>query len=412
MSTVQLELPPKLIPVFSGPARYRGAHGGRGSGKTRSFALMTAVRAYMFAEDNVSGVIFCGREFMNSLEDSSMEEIKQAIRETPWLDAYFDIGERYIRTKNRRVHYVFAGLRHNLDSIKSKARILIAWIDEAEGVSEVALQKLLPTVRADDSEVWLSWNPERDGSPVDQRFRKNVPGDAKIVELNYEDNPWFPSVLDGERRRDQQVLDPETYAWIWDGAYRENSVAQIFANKYRISEFEPSADWDGPYFGLDFGFSQDPTAGVKLWIRGRTLYVEREAGGIEIENDDMAALLIKELPDIEKHVVVADNARPELISHLKKRDPNGNRPNLPKIEPCAKGKGSVEDGISFMKTFDEIVVHARCKETIKEFRMYSYKVDRLSGDVLTDIVDKWNHYMDAIRYALEKVRKKSTFAAA
>lgn len=412
MTTAKIELPPKLIPVFSGKARYRGAHGGRGSGKTRSFALMTAVRAYMFAEANISGVIFCGREFMNSLEDSSMEEIKQAIRETPWLDAYFDIGERYIRTRNRRVHYVFAGLRHNVDSIKSKARILIAWIDEAEGVSEVALQKLLPTVREDDSEVWVTWNPERDGSPVDLRFRKTVSDDAKIVELSYSDNPWFPAVLDGERLRDQRTLDPETYAWIWDGAYRENSVAQIFANKYRIAEFEPAADWDGPYFGLDFGFSQDPTAGVKLWIRGRTLYVERECGGIEIENDDMAALLIKELPRIEEHVVVADNARPELISHLKKRDPNGNRPNLPKIEACAKGKGSVEDGISFMKTFDEIVVHARCKETIKEFRMYSYKVDRLSGDVLTDIVDKWNHYMDAIRYALEKVRKKSTFAAA
>lgn len=411
MTRAQVELPPKLIPVFSGPARYRGAHGGRGSGKTRSFALMTAVRAYMFAEANVSGVILCGREFMNSLEDSSMEEIKQAIRETPWLDAYFDIGERYIRTRNRRVHYVFAGLRHNLDSIKSKARILIAWIDEAEGVSEVALQKLLPTVRADGSEVWITWNPELDGSPVDRRFRKDVADDAKIVELNYADNPWFPAVLDGERRSDQRNLDPETYAWIWDGAYRENSVAQIFANKYRISEFEVGADWDGPYFGLDFGFSQDPTAGVKLWIHARKLYVEYEAGGIEIENDDMAALLIKGLPGIEKHVVVADNARPELISHLKKPDPKSGRPCIPKMEACAKGKGSVEDGISFMKSFDEIVVHARCKETIKEFRMYSYKVDRLSGDVLTDIVDKWNHYMDAIRYGIEKVRKKSQFFA-
>jgi phage terminase large subunit len=411
MSSVQLEIPPKLIPVFSGEARYRGAHGGRGSAKTRTFALMTAVRAYMFAESGTSGVIFCGREFMNSLEDSSMEEIKQAIRETPWLDAYFDIGERYIRTRNRRVHYVFAGLRHNLDSIKSKARILIAWIDEAEGVSEVALQKLLPTVRADDSEVWITWNPELDGSPVDIRFRKNPSDDAKIVELNYTDNPWFPAVLEGERLRDQRTLDPETYAWIWEGAYRENSVAQIFANKYRIAEFDPQPDWDGPYFGLDFGFSQDPCAGVKLWISNRKLYVEREAGGIEIENDDLAALMIKELPDIEKHVVVADNARPELISHLKKPDPARLRPCLPKIEPCAKGKGSVEDGISFMKSFDEIVVHSRCKETIKEFRMYSYKVDRLSGDVLTDIVDKWNHYMDAIRYAIEKVRKKSSFFA-
>src|SRR3546814_14233682 len=82
----------------------------------------------------------------------------------------------------------------------------------------------------------------------------------------------------------------------------------------------------------------------------------------------MAAMLIKGLPGIEKHVVVADNARPELISHLKKPDPKNGRPCIPKMEACAKGKGSVEDGISFMKAFDEIVVHARCKETSSEER--------------------------------------------
>ena len=136
----RIELPTKLIPVFTGPARYRGAWGGRGSGKTRGFALMSAVRAYMFAEAGVSGTVLCAREYMNSLEDSSMEEIKQAIRETPWLNDYFEIGERFIRTKNRRVDYTFCGLRHNLDSIKSKARVLIAWVDEAEGVSEIAWQ--------------------------------------------------------------------------------------------------------------------------------------------------------------------------------------------------------------------------------------------------------------------------------
>ena len=225
MTTARIELPPKLIPVFSGPARYRGAHGGRGSAKTRTFAKMTAVRAYMFAEAGISGVILGAREYMNSLEESSMEEIKQAIRSEPWLDAYFDIGEKYIRTKNRRISYAFCGLRHNLDSIKSKARILIAWVDEAENVSETAWIKLLPTVRENDSEVWITWNPEKDGSPTDTRFRKNMPAGAKIVELNYTDNPWFPDVLDQERLNDRETLDDQTYAWIWDGAYRENSDA-------------------------------------------------------------------------------------------------------------------------------------------------------------------------------------------
>lgn len=395
MAAIDLQIPPKLIPVFTGPARYRGARGGRGSAKTRTFATMTAVCAYMFAEAGVSGVILCGHEYMNSLEDSSMEEIKQSIRETPWLNAYFEIGEKFIRTKNRRVSYVFAGLRHNLDSIKSKARVLIAWVDEAEGVPDVAWQKLLPTVRADDSEVWLTWNPELDGSPTDLRFWKNKPDNAKIVEMNYGDNPWFPDVLDGERKNDYDRLDPQTYAWIWDGAYRENSDAQVFGNKYRISEFEPQPKWHGPYNGLDFGFAQDPTAAVMCWVdeTRERLYIEYEAGKVGLELDDTASFIKERIPGFERDKIRADCARPESISYL-------SRKGLPMIEGVTKWPGSVEDGISHMRSYREIVIHARCKETIKEFRMYSYKVDRLTGDIRADVVDKWNHYIDAIRYAL------------
>jgi phage terminase large subunit len=102
MRTAKIQLPPKLIPVFSGQARYRGAFGGRGSAKTRSFALMTAVRAYIAAKAGISGVILCGREYMNSLEDSSMEEVKQAIKSVDWLDDFFEIGEKFIRTRDRK----------------------------------------------------------------------------------------------------------------------------------------------------------------------------------------------------------------------------------------------------------------------------------------------------------------------
>lgn len=398
MSKARIELPPKLIPVFSGQARYRGAHGGRGSAKTRSFALMTAVRAYMFAEAGVSGVILGAREYMNSLEESSMEEIKQAIRSLPWLDAYFDIGEKYIRTKNRRVSYVFAGLRHNLDSIKSKARILIAWVDEAENVSEVAWQKLAPTVREAGSEIWVTWNPEKDGSPTDKRFRKSPPPESKIVELNYTDNPWFPAVLEQERLSDRDRLDDQTYAWIWDGAYRENSEAQILSGKYRVAEFEFD-QFDGPYFGIDWGFSQDPTAGVRLGIHDQRLYVEYEAGKVGLENDDIAGFMIDRLPDIERHVVRADSARPETISHVKS-SANSTRLCLPRIVGVEKWKGSVEDGIAHLRSYKEIIIHPRCTKFLHEARTYSYKVDRMTGDVLTDIVDKNNHYIDAARYAL------------
>lgn len=394
MTVAKIELPPKLIPVFTGAARYRGARGGRGSGKTRGFALMSAVRALMFAEAGISGTILCGREYMNSLEDSSMEEVKQAIRSISWLNAYFDIGEKFIRTKNRRVDYTFTGLRHNLDSIKSRARILIAWIDEAEGVPEVAWQKLLPTVRETDSEVWITWNPELDGSPTDLRFVKNIPESSKIVELNYSDNPWFPDVLDLERRNDFERLDPQTYAWVWDGAYRENSDAQVFSGKYKIGEFTPDSDkWHGPYNGLDFGFAQDPTAAVVCWVHDDRLWVEHEAGKVGLDIDDTARFVDQRIPGFGKSVIRADSARPESISYLK-------RHGMPFAEGVPKWTGSVEDGITHLRSYKEIIVHPRCKEVLKEMRLYSYKVDRLTGDITTKIVDANNHYIDAIRYAL------------
>ncbi|HDR1352305.1 PBSX family phage terminase large subunit [Pasteurella multocida] len=390
----QIEIPPKLIPVFSKPnMRYRGSFGGRGSAKTRTFAKMTAVVAYQRAMNNESGVILCGREFMNSLEDSSLEEIKQAIRSEPFLEAFFEIGEKFVRTKCGRISYVFTGLRHNLDSIKSKARILLAWVDEAESVSEIAWQKLLPTVRESNSEVWVTWNPEKKGSATDLRFRQSIPENAMIVEMNYTDNPWFPDVLEQERLNDKKRLDDATYRWIWEGAYLEASEAQIFKGKYEELEFKPNQDFNGPYFGLDFGFAKDPTAVVKCWVFDNNLYIEYEAGKTGLELDHTADFVKERVPDIERHILRADSARPESISYLKR---NG----IPRIEEVKKWSGSVEDGIEHIKSYRKVYIHPRCKETLREFRLYSYKTDRLTGDVLPTVLDEHNHYIDAIRYAL------------
>lgn len=221
MTTQQISLPPKLVPVFEGKARYRGSWGSRGSGKTRSFALMTAVWGFRFGSSGISGQILCGREHLNSLEESSLEEIKAAIRSVGWLEDYYDIGEKYIRSKDGRISYVFAGLRHNLDSIKSKARVLLAWIDEAETVSESAWRKLTPTVRGDeDSEIWVTWNPESKDSATHKRFRDNPPTNSKIVRLNYDDNPWFPNVLEQERLEDLERR-PDSYGHVWMGDFLE-----------------------------------------------------------------------------------------------------------------------------------------------------------------------------------------------
>jgi phage terminase large subunit len=391
----KIPIPPKLVPVFDFSRHYRvrASRGGRGSAKTRSFALAAALRAWQLSTEGKSGVILCGREFMNSLEDSSMAEVKAAIESIGWLRAQYEIGERYIRTKCRRIEFVFAGLRHNLDSIKSKSRILIAWVDEAEAVSETAWIKLLPTVREEGSEIWVTWNPEQDGSPTDKRFVKHPPENSIIVELNYGDNPFFPESLEQQRRDDRQRMDDGTYAWIWEGAYREESEAQIFAKCYEVAEFEPAADWTLVQ-GLDWGFANDPTAAVRCYVWDKKLFIGYEAGKVGLELDDTPKFITDRIPGFDKWDARADSARPESIRYV-------SRHGLPRVRAAEKGKGSVEDGIAHIKSYDRVIIHPRCTETIREFRTYSYKVDRLSGAVKPEPQDADNHYCDAIRYALE-----------
>lgn len=395
----QIPIIPKLVPVFdfSKPYRYRGAHGGRGSGKTRGFALAAALRAWQMSTEGKTGVVLCGREFMNSLEDSSMAEVKAAIESLPWLRAQFDIGEKYIRTKNRHIEFVFAGLRHNLDSIKSKSRILIAWVDEAESVSEVAWQKLAPTVREEGSEIWVTWNPEQEGSPTDSRFIKKPPDNSIIVELNYGDNPFFPDALRQQRADDQKRMDDGTYAWVWEGAYRKEIEAQIFAKCFEIAEFEPGTDWTMAQ-GLDWGFANDPTAAVRCWVWERRLFISHEAVKIGLELDDTPEFIAQRIPDFALWDARADSARPESIRYV-------NRHGMPRVMAAKKGKGSVEDGIAHIKSYDRVIIHPRCTETIREFRSYSYKVDRLSGAIKPEPQDADNDVLDAIRYSLELMMK-------
>jgi phage terminase large subunit len=228
MPAGQIALPRKLVGVFSGDALYRGAYGGRGSAKSRSFAKMAAVYGLRCAQARESGVIVCGREFQNSLDESSMAEVKQAIETEPWLNENYEIGEKYIRTRDGRIDFTFVGLRRNIESVKSTARIRLLWVDEAEPVSEQAWQKAIPTVREENAEIWVTWNPERRASPTNQRFRENPPENSKIVEVNWRDNPWFPSTLDQIRREDE-AKRPEQYPHIWEGDYATAHVGAYFA---------------------------------------------------------------------------------------------------------------------------------------------------------------------------------------
>lgn len=271
MTTARIELPPKLIPIFVGEADVRGSYGGRGSAKTRSFAKMTAVRAYMWAQAGRKGIILCGRQFMNSLDDSSLEEVKAAIESEPWLNEHFDIGEKYVRTKCGNISYKFAGLDRNIDSIKSKARILLCWVDEGEPVTEEAWTKLIPTLREEDSELWVTWNPESKRSATHKRFREVSDDRMKVVEMNWRDNPWFPKTLERKRVKDLNER-PEKYEHIWEGGFVIAHEGAYYAKDLALAKEQGrigrvSADPLMTYRAIfDIGGTGAKADAVSIWI--------------------------------------------------------------------------------------------------------------------------------------------------
>lgn len=387
MTTLQIETPRVFLPLLE-PARYKAAHGGRGSGKSHFFGEL-------WLEENLSDKydFVCLRETLKSLEFSVKKLLESKISHFN-AGAYFEVQDRRIMSKHGGVT-IFEGMQnHTADSIKSLEGFDRAWFEEAQNASEKSLTLLRPTIRKPGSQLWFGWNPHKATDPVDKLLRGEVPPpDSIVVQANFMDNPWLPDELRAEMEFDKR-RDPDKYAHVWLGNYQQNSEARVFKN-WTIEEFEvdPAAMIRQ---GADWGFSVDPTVLVQCYIVGRRLYVPYEAYRVGCEITETPDLFMS-LPDAEKWPMVADSARPETISHMRK---NG----FPKILAAVKGAKSLEEGVEFLKSFD-IVVHPRCVHLIDELTLYSYKTDPLTGLVMPVLADKDNHVIDALRYACEGVRR-------
>lgn len=232
MTTARVQIPEKLVKVFTGPADVRGAYGGRGSAKTMTFAKMTAVRALMWDQAGRDGVVVCGREYLNSIDDSSLAEVRAAIESEPYLLLpHFKIGEKFIRTRSGRIAYKFSGMdRRTIRSLKSKAKILLLWADEAEPITDKTWDIVLPTLRQEDSELWVTWNPARKTSATDVRFRQCQDETMKVVQMNWRDNPWFPAILERQRQKWLQN-DPDGYGHVWEGDYASATKGAYFTKQ-------------------------------------------------------------------------------------------------------------------------------------------------------------------------------------
>lgn len=396
----------EVLPVFKPlcvPKRYKAIYGGRGKGGSHFFA--DQVIAYSMSERMD---IICIREVQLTIAESVKKLIEKKI-DLYGLGKLFHITEKYIGSPwGGRIS--FQGMQdHTKESIKSLEGYRVAYVEEANSLSQRSLDLLRPTIRWEDksrgltSEMWFVWNPDRPDDAVDAFFRGNdrddgdppfIPrDDAIVIEASYKDNPQFPDVLRSDMEEDKR-RDPDKYAHVWLGQYWTRSDARVFKN-WKIEEFTlPSTTVYR--CGADWGFSVDPSVLVKCALVENTLYIEYEAYEIGCEIVDTPDLFFQ-VPEAEEWPCVADSARPETISYMQK---NG----FPKIYAATKGVNSIKDGIIFLQGLD-IIVHPRCKHVIDELATFSYKIDRHTDKVLPMLQDKKNHTIDAVRYACEGVRK-------
>jgi phage terminase large subunit len=224
LSTLRPSTPRAFVPLLA-PARYKGAFGGRGSGKSHFFAELLIARCVAKKTD-----VVCIREVQKDLKKSAKKLIEGKI-EALGVAHLFQVLEAEIRTPHGG-SIIFQGMQdHTAESIKSLEDFDIAWVEEAQSLSAFSLQLLRPTIRKPGSELWFSWNPRRKQDPVDALLRgPTPPTGAVVIEANWRDNPWFPAELETERQDDERDR-PDSYEHVWDGGYVRVVEGAYFAKE-------------------------------------------------------------------------------------------------------------------------------------------------------------------------------------
>jgi len=345
--------------------------------------------------------IGCFRELQSSIKDSVHQVIKEQIFEMG-LAAYFKITDDSIVCRTTGAHFIFKGLRHNAMEIKSTEGITICWVEEAQLVSEESWQILIPTIRVQGSEIWISFNPVSMDDPTYKRFVANPPPNAYVLKVGWQDNPFFSETQNIERLWLKEN-DYDAYTHVWEGECRQLSDDVIFGEnhgklRWVIEAFEEPHDPppERIFFGADWGYAVDPTTLMRFWKTGTApneeLWISHEAWEVKCELDNTPALF-DTVPGSRDWPIKADTARQETISYMSNQGFN--------ISAAEKWPGCVEDRIEHLKAYKMIHIHERCKHMQFEARNYRFKRDRQTGLVLPVIIDKHNHCWDAIGYGLD-----------
>lgn len=276
---MKLEIPTARVfrPLLN-PARFKGAWGGRGSGKSHFFADLLVEECVSIPATRA----VCVREVQKTLAQSSKQVIEKKIEQLG-VGALFDVQRDQIKTPGGGV-VLFQGMQdHNAESIKSLEDCRIAWVEEAQTLSERSLSLLRPTIRASGSQIWFSWNPTRKSDAVD-RFLRQMPVDgAVVVRANWRDNPWFPAELEAERQLELKLY-PERYDHTWEGGYAQAFEGAYFASLLTAAKRE----------GRIGHVSADPLLQVRAFV---------DIGGSGARADAMAIWLVQ---FVQERILVLD----------------------------------------------------------------------------------------------------------
>jgi len=388
-----VRFPPKLKPLFQ-PSRYKILYGGRGGSKSWGIA-----RALLIMGRAKCLRILCAREVQKSIQDSVYQLLRDQIRILE-LEDFYECTLSEIRGVNGTL-FIFAGLKHNIDSIRSKEGLDVCWIEEAQVVSKSSWDALIPTIRKENSEIWISFNPELEEDETYVRFVKFPPSNAVVIPIGWRDNPWFPAVL-AQEMEDLKARDEDAYYHVWEGHCRQHLEGAIYAKELR------AAQSDGRLTRVPYDAIRPVDVFADLgWSDNTSLWYIQRAG-------------------LEFRVLQAYQSRQQTWNHyLQHMQSRGYvigtvwLPHDAKPKTLATGRSiyeltlasgfkaqivpnlSVTDGINAARLlfanswFDQ----EKCADGLQALRRYRYDVDpdtrRFSDKPLHD---EFSHYADAFRY--------------
>lgn len=379
--------------------------GGRGSTKS-SLAAIQIIKGIIEDPDANALVL---RKVDSSIRKSVLQTLLWAT-EILGVESSFDfkVSPSQIEYLPTGQKIIMSGLddARKIKSIKlKKGYFKFLWWEEAEefaGIEEIRSVRQSTRRGGDNFVEFITFNPPNDPAAwvnSESEKAKDDP-DSYVHHSTYLDVPeeWLGKqfIIDAEKLKKS---DPLAYEHEYMGEAVGRAEQIVFFGKWEEKEFDTPPIhkmYQSRFFqGADWGFANDPTALVRCFImkeRGEiNLYIDYETGGHGVELDEIPQLFDK-IPDSRRWKIYGDASRPETVSHLRKHGFNS--------ESAPKWSGSVEDGIEYLRSFNNIYIHPRCPKIIEEFIKYSYKVDKHTKEVLPILVDKWNHYIDALRYAL------------